>query len=87
MYKNVGKTIKVISAVFGWLFFTVGAIMFLVFIPEDRTLEIAWASLGGAVVMLISSFVMYGFGQLIEDVHVLRGEKEQTGTETETPSL
>ena len=80
MYKNVGKKIMVLAKVFGWLFFFVGIIAGLINLDDGNDL-VGYVALAIGVVSLISSWYLYGFGQLVDDVKVIRnastGAKKQ----------
>ena len=103
MYENIGGKIKVLANVLGWIFLIAGVIVFLKFITntyetgyyynkETHYLKsddyIAWIGLIGGALCYISSWFIYGLGQLIEDTALIRTHfvptpKEETETNPE----
>ena len=79
MYKNVGKKIMVLAQVCGWTCLIAGSIAWLYFLGNDRSRDnyIGWICLAVAVVGLISSWPLYGFGQLVDDVNAMRKSAEK----------
>lgn len=85
MIKNVGKRIMqtamiigvlaLIAGIIGWLYFITNSVTYW---GENRALKeddwMAWASLILGVVCYISSWRLYGFGQIVEDVRALRAK-------------
>ena len=79
MYNNVGKTICVLGkilGVIGLLAVIVGLIWTLTVLKSPWYIGIPLIVLGGGITLLLSSFVFYGFGQLIDDVHNIRNKNE-----------
>ena len=77
MYKNVGKVLCVMAriiGIIGLLAVVVGLIWTLSADPWMRWLPLI--ILGGGVVLFISSFPLYAFGQLVDDVHIIRNKNE-----------
>ena len=72
MYENVGKKIMMLAKVLGWIFLAAGVIAFIVLLAMEFSDGIAFASLAGGVLMYISSWFLYGFGQLVDDVRIIR---------------
>ncbi len=74
MYSNVGKKIMVIAQVIGWLSLTAGFILWVVFLSDgySGTSLTGWLSLLGGVIVFLSSWFLYGFGQLVDDVRAIR---------------
>ena len=70
MYKNVGEKIKVLAQVIGWTCFAAGIIVWIALLVNEN--PIAWVALGSGVTMLISSWILYGFGQMVDDIHVMK---------------
>lgn len=99
MYTNIGRKIKTIAAVLGWLCLISGAIAWLIlitngydswsgykYITEDD--YIGWIALLSGILGYISSWFTYGFGQLVEDVHILRRQSSDPDTQRdELPKL
>ena len=71
MYTNIGGKIKGLACVSGWIFLIGGVIAWLAFIFSDYEF-VGWICLPAGVLNFIGSWALYGFGQLIEDVSVLR---------------
>lgn len=82
MYNNVSKKIQKLGQIIGIGLMVAGVIAFLILISlagkNSRTLYTTWAfvSLGIGVVGWISSWFMYAFGQLVDDVRAIRGKLE-----------
>lgn len=74
MYKNVGKKIMVLAQVCGWLLLVAGAIAWLYFLCNgySRDDSIGWIYLLAGVVGFVFSWPLYGFGQMVDDVHTMR---------------
>ena len=75
MYENVGRKIQIIGQVCGWLLLIAGIVLwiFMCFISGySDDIIIGWISLAGGVVGFISSWFIYAFGQLVDDVHNIR---------------
>ena len=77
MYSNVGKIILVLAkiiGVVGVLAVAGGVIASIVILIADSTydLPIAIGVLIGGIVLFISSFPLYAFGQIVDDVHYIR---------------
>ena len=73
MYNNVGKKIMELAQIIGWLCFVAGIIAGIILLATGK--QIGWAVLGGGVVELVSSFFLYGFGQLVNDIHEMKGNE------------
>ena len=75
MYNNLGKKIVVIGKVLGWLLLVAGIIMwFMKCIVSGYRGDalIGWISLVAGIFGLVSSWFICAFGQLVDDVHVMR---------------
>ncbi len=70
MYNNVGKKIMVLAQIFGWVCFAAGFITCVAMVASDNMF--GWIALGGGVVLLFSTWLLYGFGQLVQDVHEMK---------------
>ena len=66
MYSNIGKQIKVLALALGSILLSVGVVAWIVFMSQDNQ-PYAWSFLVGGVVGYLSSWFLYGFGQLIEN--------------------
>lgn len=69
MYDDIGKKIKILSKVLGILS-AIGAIII--------TIEQEWSALFGitlAATFFLDSWFGYGFGQLVDDIHLIAEEK------------
>lgn len=76
MFDNVGRKIMTLAKVIGILGIVamcVSAILFLVGLFDDELLLILGAiGVGSGLVLLVSSWPIYAFGQITEDVRDLR---------------
>ncbi len=68
MYNNVGKKIMVLAQVLGWVGLIAGIITWIVLLSNYEKLG-GWLSLIGGVLSFVFSWFMYGFGQLVQDIH------------------
>lgn len=79
MYDNIGGKIKGLAKALGIIFLVVGIIACLLFVSgvfdrmdEDEALIVGIASLVAGVLIYFSSWVLYGFGQHVEDTETIR---------------
>ena len=86
MYSEVGKKIMGLAKICGWICLIASVLTWLIlitngyedwyggrtYITEDDVF--GWAALIFGVLSFISSWPLYGFGQLIDDVHSMRKE-------------
>ena len=72
MFDNIGRKIKTLAEVCTWVGIIVSAIWGLIILAEGEMLGLIIA-VAGSVGAWISSFLLYGFGQLIENTDVLAG--------------
>ncbi|MBP3941529.1 MAG: hypothetical protein J6D00_08595 [Christensenellaceae bacterium] len=77
MYENIGKKIKGLAQVFGWLWLIAGIIWAFIFWAGKQAL-LGFIPLIGGGMMCISSWILYGFGQLVEDISAIRNKPTQT---------
>lgn len=92
MYRNVGKVLCVVARIVGIMGMIASAVGLIWLISAQWSSDriIALMVLGGGIVFFISSFPLYGFGQLIGDVHYIRdyfeirSYKEKTKEEKDT---
>ena len=73
MYDHIGSKIKVLACISGWIFLIAGVITWFVFIVNDSPYDdfIGWICLPAGVLSFIGSWVLYGFGEHIEDTKAL----------------
>jgi len=67
MNEYVGEKIKGFATVIGWVLLIAGIIGFICFAVEDRVL-IGLISLCVGIVGFLSSWILYAFGQLVDDI-------------------
>lgn len=70
MFKQIGKKIKVLAVVFTCLGM-LGSIITGIILMANEMPEGALIMAGGILVSWISSFVLYGFGELIDQVCII----------------
>ncbi len=70
MYENVGKKIQIIAIIGGILGAITGVILFFVFFGDSFLIALLYLLGGGALFM--GSWFVYGFGQVVDDISVLR---------------
>jgi hypothetical protein len=73
MYNNIGKKIMVLSQIIGWLWFVAGTVVGIILLA--RAEQIGLVVLVSGVVALLSSWFLYGFGQLVSDIHEMKGNQ------------
>ncbi len=71
MYSNVGKKIMILAMVFGVVFLAAGLVGFVVLLALEIPAWLAFIALLGGIITFMSSWLLYGFGQLVDDVHSL----------------
>ena len=79
MYNNVGGKIKGIASVCGWISLIAGAITWIILIANGRKSDNiwGWVALIYGVASFLSSWVIYGFGQLVEDIRTICEKTEE----------
>ncbi len=90
MYSNVGKKIMTLAKVLGWIFLIVGIITSMLFISYEWKFFIVIAPLIGGVLLYVSSWILYGFGQLVDDINAMRyaaKEADRNAVSEELPEL
>lgn len=87
MYSNVGKKIMTLAKVLGWVFLIAGIITAIVFMSFGWKFFIVIAPLIGGVLLYVSSWVLYGFGQLVEDVSAMRYAAKEADRDTVSEEL
>ena len=86
LYENIGYKIKTLAK---WLFIieSIGCILTAIILPaasgdpDDFILTSLLLAICGPIAAFVGSWVLYAFGELVEDVHALRN-KEGTTKET-----
>ena len=84
MYENIGKKIKVVAQIVGWVCLAAGILTWFYFITNNYSYYqnriyitaddwIGWVALVVGIMGIVASWPLYGFGELIE----LAGEIEQ----------
>lgn len=89
MYKNVGKKIMVLAQVLGWILLIAGIISALISLTDSTSRNdwIGGIGLAGGIFCFISSWFLYGFGQLIDDVRIIRNASKETQKDTVSDEL
>ena len=78
MFNNVGKKIMVWAKVLCWIYIIAGIIAFLSYGFGEEEWGIAFACLAGCFAFVVSAWFLFGFGQVVDDIHCLRQrEREQ----------
>jgi 4-hydroxybenzoate polyprenyltransferase len=79
MYSNLGKKIMVIGKILGWMLLIAGTIVWLVLLGNDTDNArskidniYGWLCLIAGILGFLSSWFVCAFGQLVDDVHVMR---------------
>lgn len=90
MYNNIGRKIKALAKVLAWIGIAVSVISGLGMIIASSRSGGAMALLGiltmalGSLVSWVSSFVLYGFGELVENSAIAAGKREKPAGDRET---
>ena len=73
MFDNIGKKIKMLARIGTWIGIVSSVICFIVFVSIDDDLFLIGlcVALLGPLLSWISSFVLYGFGQLVENSDII----------------
>lgn len=100
MYNDIGKKIQILGRILGWTLLIVGCLAWLILLTNGYTSDYGryfyersddiwgWVSLVIGVMGFISSWFICGFGQLVDDVHALRGQSvEPAAQNDELPEL
>ena len=76
MFENIGSKIKILAVVTCWVGIIGGVILALVGIIRIEDGE--WILFGSGLITALASwpstFALYGFGQVVEDIHVMRNK-------------
>ena len=94
MFENIGSKIKNFAKIWCWLVI-IGSIVAWIILGGDWGLDewLPWIVLLSGLAIIPSAWLMYGFGQLVEDTHNISDEisdkANRTVTETndELPEL
>jgi hypothetical protein len=78
MYTNIGKKIKSLAVVICIVFIVLSVLIGLVAMAyDDKLIPIALlAIIAAALISWLSSFVLYGFGELVENSAKIAAQKE-----------
>lgn len=87
MYDNVGKKIMTLAKVLGWVFLIAGLIITEGFVSEKREFLIVIIPLISGILLFISSWFLYGFGQLVDDVSAMRYAAKEADRDTVSEEL
>lgn len=87
MYSNVGKKIMTLAKVLGWVFLIAGLIITVGFVSEKREFLIVIIPLISGILLFISSWFLYGFGQLVDDVSAMRYAAKEADRDTVSEEL
>ena len=87
-FDNIGRKIKNLAKWSCWitilLIWIAAPIAFIALVADDWTAELCWIPLVGAIVgpvlVWVESWVLYAFGEFVEDIHAIR-DKEGTTKE------
>jgi len=85
MYEDIGRKIQRLAQILGWIMLIGGAIAWISYLAdgdyEHRNNWIGWVCLVGGLLSYVSSWFIYGFGQLVDDVNALRYERSKVELE------
>ena len=90
MYGNVGRKIMRLARVLGWIFLGAGIMTACVLASYHLKFYIVIIPLITGPLLFLSSWILYGFGQLVDDVHVMRNapmETEKGAVSDELPEI
>lgn len=82
LYNNIGKKIKILAKVLAWIGIAASVISGLGMIIVSSRAGGAMALIGiltmvlGSLLSWVSSFVLYGFGEIVENSALIAGKKE-----------
>ena len=82
MFTNIGKKIKVLAQVFCWGGITVSVIISIFLITQYPIGPMVplYIIVGGSLVSWISSFTLYGFGELIDQTQEINSKLNNTNS-------
>ncbi len=90
MYKNDGQKIMMLAQLCGWICLIGGTIAALIFWTDDSRGNNFIGSIIfiSGIVSFLSSWALYGFGQLVDDVNAMRnGKSAEVVPDDELPEL
>lgn len=78
MYRNVGKKIMGLAQFLGWVCLIAGVIAGIFFISNSYSRDdyFGYIAFAAGIAMFISSWFLYGFGQLVNDVRAIRNAQK-----------
>lgn len=89
MYSNVGKKIMILAQVLGWIFLIGGIIFGITYLSDHTSSNDVLCVIGfvGGPLLFISSWFLYGFGQLVDDVSIIRNAPKEAPKDTVSDEL
>ena len=89
MYNNIGRKIMVLAQVLGWILLIAGIILALICLTDSSSGNDLVGGIGLAVGIFgfISSWFLYGFGQLVDDVRTIRNTPKEAQKDTISDEL
>ena len=90
MYDNIGEKIKNLAQVLGWIFLGAGMIGAIGLWFGLSSFLAGLAALAVGTLSYVGTWVLYGFGQLVEDTAAIRRRDESPAPQTPsagTPSF
>ena len=85
MYNNIGKKVRGLAMVLGWLLLIAGLIVaYLKLVANGYSGDdtIGWIGLALGAFGLISSWPLYAFGQLVDDTNAIRKQFAEEKSES-----
>lgn len=86
MYKDIGKKIMLLAVAFGWIIGIASGIAACYFFYEYDIL-LGVITLVTAIVSILMTWPLYGFGQLVDDVHAMRHAPKQETAPVQSDEL
>lgn len=83
MFDNIGRKIRMLAKVLMWIGIIAFAIYGIVMFTEEKVLAGFLIIVIGALYSWVSSFVLYGFGQLVENSDI-EAEKNNNNAKSAT---
>lgn len=77
MYQNVGKKIMTLAKVCGWICLIAGILSWFILLCIGYG-YMSWIGLLSGILSFVSSWPLYGFGQMVDDVNAMRKGAENT---------
>ena len=85
MFENVGGKIKGFAQVWGWIVL-IGSIIAWIAMLADEWGWISWIVLLSGLALVPSAWVIYGFGQMVEDAHDLADDVRALRNQSNAPA-